>query len=651
MPVSTRPSVNAGVNDSFTPAAAVQSPDRRTGVYRRFLTFDRLCVLILRVALGVIIAAELILVLANIADREFFQGEISWEFSASEVGLLAIGFLGGAVAFCNNEQITVDYLSSRMSAHVLRAVRRAGDWLGLGLAVVIGTWAAQSYGQAKLQEIPDVNLSGGVFALLLVVSMGLIAVNRLVHVWEDGVRDALWGLAGALAVAAVVAIGTRVPVMTNSQDATVLLSTVLSVAVIITGIPVTVGLMLFVVTFTLAGHNVASFVPLGLESGLYENELLLAIPFFVLAGYLLTEGRLAQAIIELLERPLRRLPGGKLQLTVVTMFLFSGMTGVKIADVTAVGTAMTDTLVEDGFSRAEIACVLSSTASAGEAVPPSVAMLILGSVTSISIGTMFIAGILPALVVMVCIGVLIAIRDRGGRGRRAAAASLEPARTGHVARIVRGILAAGLPVVLLAGIESGQFTATEASAVAVLYALIITMIMKPRLGPKAIWRVLERSAAMAGLLLLIVTIASTIGQILAEVQLPQTLASDLSSIGSSRAIFLLIMVAVLPIVGALLEGAPAILIFGPLFVPSAEQLGINLVQFGIVFILALAVGTFSPLFGIGFYTACRVTGATIADATRQYVPYFAVLVVGILIIAFVPAISLALPRLFGLEGV
>jgi tripartite ATP-independent transporter DctM subunit len=643
---ATTPVPAASEEQTQEVAASARSAPRGR-LYHRLLVVDQITLLALRVVLGVVIAAELVLVLADVADRELLNHSISWELSASEVGLLAIGFLGGALSFCKDEHITVDYLNSRMGPRAKGAVRGAGSWLGIGLAALTGIWAAQSYGQARLQEIPGVSISGGVFALVLTVSMAIIVLNRLIHVWEHGLREAVYGLAIAVAVGAVVAVGAQLPVMTSSPDATVVLATVLTVIVILLGLPVTVGLLLFLVTFILAGHNVASFVPLGLEAGLYENQLLLAIPFFVLAGYLLTEGGLAAAIVDLLAPPLRRVPGGKLQLTVVTMFLFSGMTGVKIADVTAVGTAMTENLVEDGFSRAEIACVLSSTAAAGEAVPPSVAMLILGSVTSISIGTLFIAGILPAVLVMVAVGILLAIRDR--RRRRVTAAQPGAAgRSAGLARIVRGVLAGGLPVVLLVGIESGIFTATEASAVAVLYALLITTLMKPRVGPRRLWGVLEQSAGMAGLLLLIVTIASTIGQVLAEAELPQDLAADLTSLGNSKFIFLLIIVAVLPIVGALLEGAPAILIFGPLFVPAAQVLGINLTQFGIVFILALAVGTFSPLLGIGFYTACRVTKATVTDATRQYFPYYAALIVAILVIAFVPDVSLALPRLLGL---
>src|SRR5262249_1615546 len=152
------------------------------------------------------------------------------------------------------------YLSSRMGPRAKGAVRGAGSWLGVGLAALTSIWAAQSYGQAKLQEIPGVSISGGVFALVLAVSMAIIVFDRLIRVWERGLREAAYGLGVALVVGAVVAVAAHLPVMTSSQDAAVLLATVLAVIVILLGLPVTVGLLLFLVTFILAGHNVASFV-------------------------------------------------------------------------------------------------------------------------------------------------------------------------------------------------------------------------------------------------------------------------------------------------------------------------------------------------------------------------------------------------------
>jgi tripartite ATP-independent transporter DctM subunit len=625
-------------------------PRRIHPAHRLLLRADGLLVLLIRVLLALSVVVELVVVLANIFDREFLHHSLSWELSASEVALLAIGFLGGAVAFCNGQHIAVDYFTQQTSKHTRLMFRLSGEWLAIGLTGTVCVWAVKSYSQASLQAIPDLSLSGGVFAVVLAISMGVIAIDTTLRVSLEAWRDNLVGLGVAAGFAAVIVATSHIGWFAASQDHALILCTVLAVAVIFSGIPLTLGLLLFLVVFTITGHNVTTFVPLGMESGLSEDFVLLAIPFFVLAGYLLTEGGLAKAIVDLLSRPLRRVPGGNLQLTVGTMFLFSGMTGAKIADVTAVGTAMTDSLVEDGFSRAEIACVLASCASAGETVPPSIALLILGSVTTISIGTLFVAGILPALLVMVAIGVLIGFRDHFGLTRaNRETASIRP--SGSLGRrLSRGLLAIGLPVILVVGIESGSFTATEASAVAVLYALIVTCVGRPRLTPKQLWRILEQSAAMAGLLLLIITIASTVGQGLAEAQVPQRIAQYLASLGDSKTIFLLVTIAVVPIIGALLEGAPAILIFGPLFVPTAQQLGINLVHFGIVFILALAIGSFSPLLGIGFYTACRVAGADVRKATRQYLPYFGAMIGAVVVVAFVPSITLVLPRLLHYAG-
>lgn len=624
-------------------------PTRGTRTPKWLATIDRWLMFAIRILLGLAVLVELVVVLANIVDRELFHHSLAWELPGAEFAVLAIAFLGGAIAFCSEQHISVDYVTKHVGDRTREAIRATGQWTGIVIAVAIIIWAIQSYHQATLQTISGISLTDGTFAIVLIVAMGVLAVDTCIKLIDN---DAWANLAGAVATAVLVAIvvgSAHIPGFADSQDQVLILATVLALVTVVVGLPLTVALLIFLTTYTISGHNVTAFVPLGLEGAL-GDFVLLAIPFFVLAGFIMTEGRLAQAIIELLAPLLRRLPGGNLQLTLGTMFVFSGMTGAKIADVTAVGTAMTPTLVDDGFERAEIACVLASCASAGETIPPSIALLILGSVTTISIGTLFVAGILPALLVVLAIGVLVAVRDRLGRIRSTSGASSIARTVSWRRRYGRGALAIGLPVILLTGIESGTFTATEASAVAVVYAMVVTTILTPRITPRRMWAVLEQSASMAGLVLLLVAISSTVGQAAAAAGVPQAIATHLASLSDSPDIFILITVALVPIAGALLEGIPAILIFAPLLVPTAEQLHINLVHYGIVFILALGLGAFSPLLGVGFYTACKVAGADVSAATRRYLPYFGAMIAAILIIAFLPSITLVIPRLLGYAG-
>lgn len=621
---------------------ATQSKLGQPWFVRAAVTADHVVILMMRVLLGFSMLAELILVIANIIDREFFHHSLSWELPGAELALLAIGFLGGAIAFSRDDHIAVDFLTRKFSARTTVRVQAVNHWLAVALATVTCLWTAQSYPAATLQTIPGVNLSQGIFALVLAIATGLIAFDSLVKLLTTSLRDNLLGLGFAAALAVLIYLASDWSWAAASPGRVLLLGAILAVLVILLGSPLPLALLLLLVVYTISGNNVTAFVPLGLESAL-GDFVLLAIPFFVFAGFLMTDGGLAKSIVDLLAPVLRRLPGGSLQLAVGTMFVFSGMTGSKMADVTAVGSAMTDGLVEEGYSAAEVACVLSACAAAGETIPPSIALLILGTVTSLSVGTLFVAGIFPAALVLAFIAVLIAVRHKAGLTRRGGVAGTPPALPPLLVRLWRGLLALGLPVVLLGGIETGWFTATEASAVAVLYAALIACITKPRLSVRRLWPIMERGAAMAGMLLLLVSMAHTVALAAALAGIPQEVGSWLTSLSDSKIIFLLITILVIPIAAALLEGLPAILIFAPLLVPRAEMLGINLTQYGIVFVLALGVGAFSPLLGIGFYTTCKVTRADVSEATRRYAAYFAALMVGIIVVAFIPSVTTVLP--------
>jgi C4-dicarboxylate transporter DctM subunit len=251
----------------------------------------------------------------------------------------------------------------------------------------------------------------------------------------------------------------------------------------------------------------------------------------------------------------------------------------------------------------------------------------------------------------VIIAGMIALRDRLGLIRTTRRTTDWSEGVGVARRIVQGVLAIGLPVLLLVGIESGVLTATESSAVAVIYAVLATLVSTPRVGIRQLWRVIQTAASMAGLLLFLIAISSTIGTAAALAQVPQHIAESLANVGSSKLPFLLLTIIIVPIAGALLEGLPAVLIFAPLFVPTAELLGINIIHYGIVFVIALGIGAFSPLLGVGFYTACKVTGADVTAATRRYWVYFACLMAGLILVAFVPQITLAVPKLLGYAGV
>ena len=285
--------------------------------------------------------------------------------------------------------------------------------------------------------------------------------------------------------------------------------------------------------------------------------------------------------------------------------------------------------------------MLAASAAMAETIPPSIAMLVLGSVTSISIGTLFVAGLLPAVVLALCLMVLnIVVAPRG-----AADASVPPGRgVGRAA--VAAILPLAMPVGMFVGIRFGIATPTEISSFAVLYSLALSVTVYREFTLRHLGALAGDCASMAGSVLFVLAVASAFAWTLSAANLPQAMVQVLHLVGDSPALFMAGSVALLIVVGSLLEGLPAIMILAPLLLPLAIRLGISDVQYGIVLILAMGIGAFIPPIGIGFYVASAVTESNVEGTALAMLPYIAALVVGVLLVAFVPWITLALPNAF-----
>lgn len=626
------------------PAGATAVPRSRSA--RAAGHVDTVIRRVLQLIAIVSLVGELIVSLSNLVAREVFAQSIAWDIPVSNIALVLLGFVAGALAYDQRRDIRIDVLTQRFRPRVAGACDAATYWICGGLAGLIAWWALGDYRQANTAMIPGLSLGAGFLLLVLAGGMAAVVLVSACRLVAADRGEALLGVLPAAAGFGIVELLVAgIEGGWLSSDACLAVAGALALGMLLIGTPIAFSLALLPVVDVFIGQTPTSYLPTQLQAGL-GGYVLLAIPFFVFAGYIMTDGGLGKSIIDLLSPVLRRAPGGLLQLAVGTMFVFSGMSGAKIADVAAVGSTLRKPLHDENYDPAEAAAVLSACAAAGETIPPSIAMLILGSITTVSIGTMFVAGIVPALVVGAAISLLIALRDRKQRDRTARVTG-ERMTWG---RFAGGLPALGLPVILIGGIESGIVTPTESGAIAVAYALLVAMVRRHPLSARRLLAIVERSAAMSGMLLLLIAAANALASTFSLAEIPQRLAGWIASLGGSSWILILLTIVFLPIAGAFLEGIPAVLVFGPLLVPAAVAVGINGVHYSIVFILAMGIGAFSPLLGIGFYTACRIFEAPVGAAVRRYLPYFAAMIAAVCLIAFVPAIALWLPRLFGLPG-
>ncbi len=410
---------------------------------------------------------------------------------------------------------------------------------------------------------------------------------------------------------------------------------------VLLGLPVSFAMLVSTLTYlVLTDAAPVIAVPQNMVDGT-GNFILLALPFFIFAGLIMERGGISVRLVRFAMAIVGGIRGGLLQVVVVTIYLVSGISGSKIADVAAVGSVMRGEMRRHGYRPDQGAAVLAASAAMAETIPPSIAMLVLGSVTPISIGTLFVAGLLPAALIAVCLMALIAFQAR----HRVEAPMLEGG--GRLAAIPPAILPLAMPVAMVCGIRFGIATPTEVSTFAVLYGLVLSAVVYRALPLRQVVELMLSCAMSAGMVLFVLSSASSFAWVLTAANLPQHLVTLLDDAGRSATVFWIGSIVLLILIGTLLEGLPALIILAPLLLPIATGLGINPVQYGIVLILAMGVGAFMPPVGIGFYVASAVAGSKVEAAARTMLPFIVVLVLAVALIAFVPAIALSVPRLLG----
>ncbi|THD63978.1 MAG: TRAP transporter large permease subunit [Bradyrhizobium sp.] len=588
---------------------------------------------------------ELVLVLANVAARVYFQHSFLWTDEVARLALSILAFIGGAVAYRRRDHAFVRVILSRLPLGVERGCLALADVVVLFVAGLTGFASIEFLASSWGELTPIFQLPAALIAVPLPIGMALLMLYAGVNLRRDHGAMAL-GVGVVFAVVITVAALTRdiwLPLL--GDDASIIAALGLFFFAILAGVPVGFVLLLSTATY-LWGTGTASLVvlPQTMVNGT-GNFILLAVPFFILAGLVMERGGISIRLVRFIYALVGHVRGGLLQVTVASMYVVSGLSGSKPADVAAVGTVMRDELGER-HGPAEGAAVLAASAVMGETVPPSIAMLIVGSITNVSVGAMFIGGLVPAAVMALCLMALIYLRARASGAPRSPRAG-----AGVVARAGLGaILPLLMPGTLLAGILLGIATPTEIAAIAVVYGILLSSVVYREMNLQGFIRIAIDTAALTGVLLFIFAAASSFSWTLTVAYLPQRLVALLQSVGDSQTIFMICSVVLLIVVGVLLEGLPSLNVLAPLLIPIAGKLGLSELHYALVLIIAMGIGGFMPFAGVGFYVCCAVMRCNIETASRAMLPYLVVLLVGLLIVAFVPWFTLFLPHYFGFRG-
>jgi len=408
-----------------------------------------------------------------------------------------------------------------------------------------------------------------------------------------------------------------------------------------TGMPISIALGLTVLTFIFGFTNVPlQSVALKLFTGLESFEIM-AIPFFILAGNFLTHGGVAKRMINFASSLVGHWYGGLGLAAVLACALFAALSGSSPACVVAIGSILMPAMVKAGFPPRFGAGVITTSGALGILIPPSIAMVMYSVSTNTSLGAMFIAGVIPGIALASMLGATTWYRARKNNYPRQPRASWGE-RWAAFRKSVWGLL---LIVVVMGGIYSGLFTPTEAAAMAAVYAFFIAVFVYKDLTLRDVPRVLLQSANMSAMLLYIITNAILFSFVLTNEQIPQQLADWLVGMGLGWVGFLLVVNILLLLAGNVMEPSSIILIMAPILFPVAVKLGIDPVHFGILIIVNMEVGMCHPPVGLNLYVASGITKMGITELTVAVWPWLLTMLVFLVIVTYVPAISLWLPHL------
>lgn len=590
---------------------------------------------------AVMLVADLITVCVSVILRSVFSMPIEWADDVARGLMVGSSFFGMAGAIARAENFGLLIFVNRLPARTRLLVDTVGELL------MVGVSSATAFNAIKLGWLTTGQTTGSGLPLeLTFYPMGAGAILMTVFALDLFRRRPLGNIVAAAAIVAMLTLfyfGWKVlsPATMPTPGA------LMAVAFLVTlcgGLPIGFALSLTALIFIGVQGRLPSVIFAQQMARGIDNFVLLAIPFFILVGYLMEANGMSIRLIAILQRLVGRVRGGLNVVIVTAMVLFSGISGSKVADVAAVGSVLVPAARRTGQNPGSVVALLASSAVMAETIPPCINLIILGFVANLSIGGLFMAGLLPAGMMAVVLIVVCIIF-----GKPAQAVSEADSQQPLTGMWSGGIAALGLIFLIFFGFKSGFATATEVSAFAVVYAIAVGTAVFRELNLKAAAHAFILAAVRSGLVLFILAAASSLGFVLTLQQVPHLVGDMMISLSQTHGnwLFMVMAIAILIAMGSVLEGGAALVIFGPLLVPVAVRLGVDPLHFGVVLVISMGIGVFAPPMGLGLYSACLIGNVPIESTIKPMLGYLGVLFLCLLIIAFVPGITTILPRAFG----
>jgi tripartite ATP-independent transporter DctM subunit len=591
---------------------------------------------IVEIAAAGLVVAEIAILFGGVISRYIFDRPLVWSDELASTLFLWLAMLGAVIAFRRNEHMRMTACVGMLDAPWRAMLDSFATSASLAFLVLIA-WPAYQFAYDELPiTTPALQISDAWRAAALpagiafMIVFGLLRLIRAVPLSAAAVSLALAGfLVGSFWLCA--------PLFHQLGNVNLLIFFVSVVAAaVFAGVPIAFAFGLAIFGYLALATHTPLMVMVGRMDEGMSHLILLAVPLFVFLGLLIEMTGMARALVGFLANLLGHVRGGLHFVLVAGMYLVSGISGSKAADMAAVAPVLFPEMKARGAKPGDLVALLSATGAQTETVPPSLVLITIGSVTGVSIAALFTGGLLPAIVLACLLCFVIRWRYRDEDLSQAVRANKS-----EIARsFVIALPALALPFLIRAAVVEGVATATEVSTIGIVYSAIAGLVVYRRFDWAALRPMLVSTAGLSGAILLIIGTATAMAWGLTQSGFSRTLAAAMTGLPGGAASFMAASIVAFVVLGSVLEGIPAIVLFGPLLFPIAKAVGIHEVHYAMVVILAMGIGLFAPPFGVGYYAACAIGRVEPVAGMRPIWGYMLALVIGTIIVAAVPWISI-----------
>jgi tripartite ATP-independent transporter DctM subunit len=588
------------------------------------------------IAAAGLVIAEIAILFGGVISRYVFDRPLVWSDELASTLFLWLAMLGAVIAFHRDEHMRMTACVGMLPGPARAMLDSLATGASLAFLLLI-VWPAFQYASDELPITTSaLQITDAWRAAALPAGIGLMIVFALLRLTRAApARTIILSLGLISLVVALFWLGAPLFARLGNLNLLIFFVGVVAAAVF-AGVPIAFAFGLAIFGYlALATHTPLMVLVGRMDEGM-SHLILLAVPLFVFLGLLIEMTGMARALVGFLADLLGHVRGGLHFVLVAGMYLVSGISGSKAADMAAVAPVLFPEMKARGAKPGDLVALLSATGAQTETVPPSLVLITIGSVTGVSIAALFTGGLLPAIVLACLLCFVIRWRYRGEDLSQVTGAS----KREILRSFVVALPALALPFLIRAAVVEGVATATEVSTIGIIYSVAAGLVVYRRFDWAALRPMLVSTACLSGAILLIIGTATAMAWGLTQSGFSRTLAAAMTGLPGGAASFMAASIAAFVVLGSVLEGIPAIVLFGPLLFPIAKAVGIHEVHYAMVVILAMGIGLFAPPFGVGYYAACAIGRVEPVAGMRPICGYLLALVIGTIIVAAVPWISI-----------